>query len=173
MRPIALLPLLLLAAPAGAASLCAAGERVAFTCPAGAHVISVCELPGGRALQYRYGRPGHVELAYPAAGTPAAQAFKAGLLAYSGGGGAYLDFAQGDYGYTVFTAIGKWGKNEEAYPLAGVAVTKGDAELANIACDRHDAEKSELGPDLFDAYHIATDDPGDADFNIPEAFMPD
>ncbi len=179
MRPTLCLTLLALAAAAAAhaasakaGSLCAAGEKVAFTCPAGAHVLSVCELPGGQALQYRLGKPGQVALAYPAPGTPAAKAFKAGLLAYSGGGGAYLDFTRGGYSYTVFTAIGRWGKDGAAYTVAGVAVAQGGAAVANISCDHHNFETSALGPDLFEQYHIATADPGEADFFIPDAFIP-
>ena len=173
MRRSALLSVaaLALAGPAAAAppSLCARGEAVAFTCSTGARILSVCETDGGRGLQYRYGTQAKLDLSYPTPGTTPAEVFRAGTLMYSGGGGAWLRFANGAYGYTVFTAIGRWGANGAPRTAAGVAVTKGDTDVADIACKGPDT--GELGPDLFARYGLVTDDPADS-FDIPEAFLP-
>ncbi|OIQ66846.1 hypothetical protein GALL_515810 [mine drainage metagenome] len=46
---------------------------------------------------------------------------------------------------------------------------KDDAPVANLPCTA--PEQSQLGPDLFDAAHIASD-PNPDGFEIPEAFLP-
>lgn len=172
MRRFALIHLaaLALAGPALAAppSLCAKGEAVAFTCSTGTRILSVCETEGGRGLQYRYGTPAKLDLAFPPPGTAPAKVFHSGTMMYSGGGGAWLGFDNGAFGYTVFTAIGRWGPNETAKSVAGVAVTKDDADVADIACKT--PETSELGPDLFARYGLVTDDPADS-FDIPLGFL--
>jgi hypothetical protein len=71
--PACVLTCALLAAPATAQastaagnSLCALGEAVQFSCPMGrGRIVSVCGQPPA-ALQYRFGRPGRIELRYPA-----------------------------------------------------------------------------------------------------------
>ncbi|MBI1217720.1 MAG: hypothetical protein GC186_04145 [Rhodobacteraceae bacterium] len=174
MYRFALIPLatLALAGPAAAAppSLCAKGEAVAFTCSTGSRLLSVCETEGGRGLQYRYGTAAKIDLAYPPTGTTPTEAFRSGTMMYSGGGGAWLGFANGAYSYTVFTAIGRWGPNGAPRSVAGVSVTKDGADVADIACKGPDT--SELGPDLFVRYGLVTDDPADS-FDIPESFLPD
>ena len=47
--------------PPAPASLCTSSERVAFTCRAGAKIISLCA--SGDVLRYRFGKPGKTELA--------------------------------------------------------------------------------------------------------------
>jgi hypothetical protein len=66
-------------APATPAGLCQPGETVYFSCRvrAGKQVALCGQLPA--ALQYRFGRPGRVELAYPANAASGPQA-----MAYAG-----------------------------------------------------------------------------------------
>ena len=53
------------AAAASTGSLCEPGEAVQFSCPMGrGRIVSVCGQPPA-ALQYRFGRPGRIELSYP------------------------------------------------------------------------------------------------------------
>lgn len=156
-------------AAAAAPSLCGQGEAVAFTCSTGTRILSVCETEGGHGLQYRYGTAAKLDLSTPPPGTAPAEVVRAGTLMYSGGGGAWLRFANGATRYTVFTAIGRWGANGVTRSVAGVAVTKGGADVADIPCKS--PESSELGPDLFARYGLVTDDPTDS-FDIPEAFLP-
>lgn len=120
----------------GPSNLCAAGERVAFTCRAGAKVISFCA--SGQALHYRFGKPGRAELSYPAGNTPARSVFRFSSAAYSGGGEARVRFTNGAYEYLVYTALiaGSWNADgtRDHEELDGVLVRKGGRKIANIRC---------------------------------------
>jgi hypothetical protein len=157
------------AADAATPSLCGASEKIIFACSTGAHIVSICESADGKSLQYRFGVRNHLDIAYPAAGTPAASVFTSGTMMFSGGGGAWLSFKRGPFAYTAFTGIGKWGKGEAIAEAAGVAVSKDDAEFANFPC--RDKEVSELGPDLFAKLGLADKSQAEP-FDIPGAFMP-
>jgi len=157
----ALLVLLPPCAGAADASHCAAEEQTLFSCSTGRKTVSVCgsaDLSATAGVaQYRFGRPGAVELAYPAAGSEWRGAARAGRLMFSGGGGAYLAFASARYRYIVYTAIGSgWGSK------AGVVVEKNGKRLASLPCKG--APTSELGPDLFAKFGIAEDPAG---FELP------
>lgn len=150
---------------AAPADLCQPGEDTVFSCPAGRKQIAVCATPGlgstGGLLQYRYGRPGALELQYP----PAANAptdwrasVQAGSLMFSGGGGAWLSFDRGDHRYVVYTAIGRgWGTKE------GVVVERAGRRIAHVACTQ--PAQSQLGPDLASRTGIAADR---RDFDLPD-----
>ena len=118
------------------ANLCVAGERVAFTCRAGAKVISFCA--SGDVLHYRFGKPGKAELSYPAGAAPARSAFRFSSAAYSGGGEARVHFTNGAYDYLVYTAMiaGSWNPDgtRDHEMLDGVLVRKGGRKIANIRC---------------------------------------
>ena len=161
----------LFAAPALATpTLCAANERVIFSCSTGAHTASICAsktLSKDAAMQYRFGKPGSLELVYPEAGAKPADAFVLGTLAFSGGGGAWLRFDKAPFRYTVFTAIGKWGQGGALADASGVAVEKDGKEFANFPC-RASAD-SEIGPDLRDKLGLKE---SDEEFDIPDAFLP-
>lgn len=118
------------------ANLCTAGERVAFTCRAGAKVISFCA--SGDVLHYRFGKPGRAELSYPAGNAPARSVFRFSSAAYSGGGEARVRFTNGGYDYLVYTALiaGSWNADgtRDHEELDGVLVRKGGRKVANIRC---------------------------------------
>ena len=84
----------------------------------------------------------------PATETAPARAAKSGRWTFSGGGGAYIQFMNGETAYYVYTAVGKWGKKGKTAERAGVAVEKGGKIISNIRCRA--PETSELGPDFFD-----------------------
>lgn len=165
------LPALSQTVPQNGSTLCSAQEETVFACSTGRKQVAVCASPGlqasGGLLQYRFGQPGAVELALPAASTAAPatapgdaawrDGVRAGTLAYSGGGGAYLAFANGAHRYVVFTAIGRgWGGK------AGVVVERSGRRIAHLAC--RDEPASLLGPDFFGRAGIA---PADGDFELP------
>ncbi|OYX02939.1 MAG: hypothetical protein B7Z15_18690 [Rhizobiales bacterium 32-66-8] len=160
-------------AASGAPTLCRPGETVVFSCPTGGRTASVCasaDLSSATGtMTYRYGRPDAVELSFPAAGVRPADAFTSGTLMFAGGGGAWLRFENGGVRYTVFSAIGKWGRGGAPLGVAGVAVQKGGTEIANVRC-RADPT-GELGPDFFARAGLKTAAP-DAEFEIPESFFP-
>jgi len=160
-------------ARAAAPTLCRPGETVVFSCPTGTRTASVCASAGlsasGGEMQYRFGRANAVELAFPAPGTRPADAFTTGTLMFAGGGGAWLRFETGGYRYTVFDAIGKWGRGGAPLGVAGVAVQKDGKEIANVRCTADPS--GELGPDFFARAGLKAAGP-DADFEIPERFFP-
>ena len=148
-------------AAAAGTSHCSAKEQTLFSCNTGRKTVSVCASPdlsaSAGSVQYRIGRPGAPELAYPPADADWRKVTRGGALSFAGGGGAYLAFANGPYRYVVYTAIGEgWGKK------AGVAVEKSGKRVASLPCK--EKETSELGPDLFAKAGIAEDT---EDFDLP------
>lgn len=125
------------AQPLKPGSLCSRAEAVVFACRAGARTVSVCAGPGagGGTVQYRIGRPGAApELVLPKAPGRAGEVASGDSLMFSGGGGAWLRFANGPYAYTVYSAIGRWGPGGTPAEKAGVLVEKGGERVANLRC---------------------------------------
>jgi hypothetical protein len=127
---------LLLAAPPtawagsdGATSLCAPGEAVQFSCPMGrGRILSVCgQAPA--ALQYRFGKPGQIELRYPADAAQGPQRFLfAQYMRYQVDRIA-LRFSNEGTDYEVFD------EREDGKRSAGVRVTKaGDGRETALPC---------------------------------------
>lgn len=144
-----------------AASHCTAGEQTLFACSTGRKLLSVCAsadlaLDAG-VVQYRFGTSDGSPFVLPVAAADWRIAVRGGSLMFSGGGGAYLAFANPPYRYVVYTAIGRgWGSR------AGVVVEKHGRRIANLPCAG--AAASVLGPDLFARAGIAEDPTG---FELP------
>jgi hypothetical protein len=158
---------------AAAVTQCKAGETIVFSCSTGSRILSVCASKdlskNAGYMQYRYGPAGRPELVFPETLRHPAGLFTPGTLMFSGGGGAYLKFSKPPYVYTVFSAIGNWGRNGKG-TAQGVAIQKDGAEFANIPC-RSDANyvAGELGPDFFEKARLGEPE---SDFDIPSAFLP-
>ena len=151
-----------------APNLCHGDETVVFSCQTRKGIASLCRAPEGSGpqLQYRFGVAGHIALIYPQNDAAPRDAFLADTLMYSGGGGAYIQFTTHDaLRYTIFTAIGRWGEGGTPRETAGVAVSKADKEVANLACVG--TTTSELGAALFTALGLKPSEDG---FDIPDAF---
>jgi hypothetical protein len=162
------------AGPAAGATLCNSDERIVFSCSAGSRIASICassDLSKTQgSIQYRFGRPGRLELVYPEAATAPGEAFQAGMLMFSGGGGAWLRFRRGLVDYTIFSATGKWGPGGASRDVAGVAVRNQGKNLAGVACGKGLPE-GDFGPDFFDQIGLKISEDSD-EFEIPNAFMP-
>ena len=133
---------------------CSGQEANVFSCTTGKKIISVCASKdlsrSSGDLQYRFGPKGAPEIQVPEAREHPEPSVKSGTLAFSGGGGAWLRFIKGEYGYVVYTATGKdWGAKE------GVAVEKGDKLVANIKCNK--PAQSGLGKKLFEKAGLSAD----------------
>jgi hypothetical protein len=144
---VALIPYLSSAA-AAADSLCSAQEIVVYSCSAGAKIISVCASKDVSSasgyVQYRFGRKRALELVLPKTRGHSASNPKSGTLMFSGGGGAYLRFSNGQVSYVVYSAVGKgWG----------------DASVKCVG-----TVTSEMGPDFFAKAGLPQDD---EDFDLP------
>lgn len=150
------------------ASHCAPDEAVIFTCPvSGQKLLSVCASqqygPEAGYLQYRYGPAGNAEMTLPASRVAPSRAAQSGLWMFSGGGGAYVRFANGKTAYYVYTAVGNWGDKGETEKKAGVAVEIRGKVAANILC--RGPEFSELGPQLFNQMGLPE---VETEFDLPE-----
>lgn len=143
-------------------SHCSGQEKVIFSCKTSkTKTVSLCASPVLNAtsgyLQYRFGVVGSKpEFVYPETQEHPKDHFQSGTLMYSGGGGAYLEFNNGEYNYVVFTGIGKGWEKE------GVEVSKAGKQIAVLEC--HGQWDSEIGPDFFDRAAIPA---ANDSFDIP------
>ena len=142
-------------------SHCAIDETIIFNCNTGKKIVSVCASKTISAttgyLQYRFGPKGSPDLVYPETKVHPNPDVQANTLTFAGGGGAYIRFTRGRYGYVVYTALGRgWGEK------AGVAVEKDNKLEVNLPCKG--AVLSELGPDFFDKAGLPQDQTG---FELP------
>ncbi|MDP1632898.1 MAG: hypothetical protein Q8L66_15885 [Caulobacter sp.] len=120
-------------------SLCAAGESVVFSCGAGDRVISLCATGGSPvAMQYRFGRKGAIELAYPKPAAAPKGVFFVSSTPYGGGGERRIRFTNGDYSYYLFsrTIAGEWdaeGNRPHTFE-DGVIVFRGGKLISDKRC---------------------------------------
>ena len=132
--------------------LCAPNEVVIFECGVGRKIVSVCgsRTPAPRA-QYRFGRPGNVELSYPnrsEGGLSWARAM------YSGGGELQIRFRNGGLDYAVYsrtvrTGFGADGRNNPQFS-DGVMVMRGNRLISDRACTtqvRRDGQPENFMPE--------------------------
>jgi len=95
-------------------SLCAPDERVVFNCSTGNKLASVCAARAGtgpHSVQYRFGRPGAVEIAVPPKVRDAARHVALQDALSDSGHAAYLRFGWGGYEYYVYEASERGGVN--------------------------------------------------------------
>lgn len=161
-------------APAATASQqtthCTDKETVVFACPTGAKQVSVCAPRNASRtkgyLQYRFGKPDArdaLELALPEGELTAAKAATGETVPFAGGGGSWLRFRKGAYGYVVYTGIGKWGPRGETQEKSGLVVERSGKQVAHLTCTG--VTQSELGPDWFEKFGVQPKP--DEDFLFP------
>lgn len=80
-------------------------------------------------MQYRFGKSGAVEASVPeTTNTHPSKVTNGNNIMYSGGGGMFLRFKKGQYGYVVYGGEGKgWAKD-------GLAVEKSGKIISNLVC---------------------------------------
>jgi len=119
-------------------SLCRPPEVPLFQCPVGAKQVAICAASAAprAAVQYRFGAPGKVELAYPTA--PGAAPLRWAQTGYSGGGEMQVSFANGGVTYVVYSRMVRtgFGKDGLNYPKdeLGVAAIRGGKTLSDARC---------------------------------------
>ncbi len=155
--------------PAARTWLCTTSEMIVFACQSGQKLVSVCAPRDVTArqgyLEYRFGEAAadKPELVLPKERKlPSASAYGRNDP-FAGGGGAWLKFRQGAYGYAVYSGIGNWGPNGEKREKAGVLVEQSGKQIALLRCAGR--YRSELGPDLFERLAIT---PGRETFDYPD-----
>ena len=134
------------------ASFCTPTETIVFACSTGAKLVSVCASkdasPTKGYLQYRFGKLDSnepLEITIPAVWTIPSKAASGDSEPFAGGGGAWLRFRKGPFGYVVYSGIGKWGPHGETREKQGVFVEREGKTVANLPCIGKPT--SELGPD--------------------------
>lgn len=114
---------------ARAQSLCAKDETTYFSCPAGnGRSINLCGRPA-QTLQYRFGKPGRVELAFPARPEDGADAFRYAHYSRFQVDRFELRFDNAGTEYVLFDYM------ESNHREAGVGVTHGGKETS-VSCRR-------------------------------------
>ena len=123
-----------------AASLCKPAEDVLFQCRIGRRTAALCAGAGpeGRFVQYRFGRPGAVELAFPERGSTGLSWARTG---WSGGGELQVHVHTGRHLYdlysrTVRTGFGREGNRPDFQ--AGLAVVRDRRILSDRRCTNAD-----------------------------------
>jgi hypothetical protein len=159
------------AAPsASGASWCQPGETDLYTCDAGAKRVSVCVSQGASAqrgqLWYRFGAAagGVPELELPKVPTVPARTATGEVAPFAGGGGVWLRFTQGPFGYVVYSGVGRWGHNGATEVREGVQVERNGRAITTLACAA--PRVNELGPEWFQRLGIAPDAQG---FSFPNS----
>ncbi|KZC35182.1 MULTISPECIES: hypothetical protein [Rhodanobacter] len=109
-------------------SLCEATQAIYFSCQTARHqTISLCgALPS--ALQYRYGKAGKVELAFPDDVAHGARQFAFAHYSRYQVERSEISFSHGDAGYTLFDYT------EDGRRTAGVQVSTAEGKAAEIHC---------------------------------------
>jgi len=117
-----------IAAAAPPASLCTSEETVYFECTmASGELLAICgTLP--ESLQYRFGRPGAIELAYPAVANEGPKALLLARYHRYRTDRVALRFEREGVSYTVFD------DQEEGRRRGGVEVKTADARVHERAC---------------------------------------
>ncbi len=127
-----------------AATHCAEGETTAFQCELGAKQLALCWAGKAResTLYYRFGKPGAVELSYPAEDKGFEDAYTAAheLIPAPPGGNVRprleyttLDFRIKDVGYQVFE------DEEDFVRTQGVRVLLPDGKKVELKCTKPSA----------------------------------
>lgn len=134
----------LLPSAALAAGHCKPGEEAVLSCPVGGgKVLSLCATGAngpadGLKMQYRFGKPGAVELSYPDRMAPAKGRFFLSTTPFSGGGEERIRFRSGSYDYVVFqrTLAGAWNDDgtRDHYQDEGVAVERDGKVVGKQIC---------------------------------------
>lgn len=119
-------------------SLCVVTEQVIFQCRIGSRMASVCANKSTKAAQYRFGKPGAVELAYPASSSGSITWARVG---YSGGGELQLSFSNNQHKYILYSRVVRTGfgpgTNDPSFE-AGVAVARGNKLVSDRRCSDTD-----------------------------------
>ena len=134
-------------------SLCNTDEKIIFNCTIkeNAKIVSLCssrELTKDRGyIQYRFGRPGKVELEFPKSREKTQQAFKYSHYFRAQVDLTEISFTSDNYTYSIFDDYN--GEERPAQTSQGVKVTPPNGREVTLTCrGRAKADYSNLG-DVF------------------------
>ncbi|MFW5837743.1 MAG: hypothetical protein ACOCVM_07020 [Desulfovibrionaceae bacterium] len=125
-------------AHAGDVGHCLSGEKTIFTCQikGKTKVVSVCASqdlgPDSGYVQYRFGKPGAIEMTYPANKAGSSQAFRVSTYTRAGTSYNSLSFKNKGVEYVVYDDYVSEGGQEEF--ASGVKVILPDKREVDIPC---------------------------------------
>lgn len=151
-----LVGLFLVSSASGAATLCAANEKVVFSCGvARSRIVSVCRVPGaasgGGSLAYRFGRIDRPELVFPSSTAASFAQFRYAHYFRAQVDRSELNFTIGATEYSVFDDFE--GDEKPATTTRGVRVTT-NGKTFDLPC---------VGPVVSNLQQLASLVPCDAD----------
>lgn len=148
-------------------SHCQPAQQVMFSCAIGSRLLSVCASGKAQlnAVEYRYGKPGQdLEMQLPRQpGVPNPSVYGRTEM-YSGGGGSWIRFGNGNVAYVVYEGIGRWGKGGAPMEKSGVAIEQNGKLLRNLPCDN--APKTQFSAEFFE--RMGADPARADDFTFPD-----
>ncbi|MDN7701595.1 MULTISPECIES: hypothetical protein [Burkholderia] len=113
------------------ATLCQPHEEIYFSCSVGEKVVSLCASgnisPDNGYVQYRYGKPGHVDLQFPNKPYPPRRYFGISDISIGSLSFVHVKFRIGKYDYVIY----------QGSP-SGVYVKKNGDLVSNRVCDHGD-----------------------------------
>jgi hypothetical protein len=122
-------------------SLCSGHEKIVFSCHVGRKIISLCRAQKApQDLTYRYGTPGHLELAYPDPKINEQRKFYTSSSPLFGGEVTYLAFRRGVYEYRIYSKIGRMDSDsnqQDRIPMFedGLVISRNGKLLKQQVCD--------------------------------------
>ncbi len=144
--------------PRAMPSLCLAGEEPVLSCSVrGGKILSLCAR--GESLQYRFGRRGSLELAWPEQPAPAKGRFFFSVTGYAGGFEERIRFSNQGYDYVLFNCViaGRWFSDgtRKRFEDAGVVIHRGGWFVGKQLCrsgwdSRRSSLKDQLSEEAFD-----------------------
>ena len=118
-----------LKARADEVTLCEPHEEVYFSCPAGGRIISLCASgnisPDNGYVQYRFGRPGHVELQFPNGSYPPKNRFLISDISEGNIHFTHVKFKSGGYDYVIY----------QGFP-SGLYIKRHRKLVENLTCEQ-------------------------------------
>ena len=103
------------------ASLCQPTEQAIFQCVLKTKQVAVCaaDRPNQNVVQYRFGRPGKIELAYPVDPKNGPGSLKWATTGFSGGGGMQIHFENAGTRYVLYSNMVRTGFGSDGlnYPM--------------------------------------------------------
>jgi hypothetical protein len=147
------------------ASLCLPKERIVFSCHIKKKIVSVCSgaASDGRPeyMQYRFGRPGAVELVLPKERSNSLGAFRGGRLQPNREAVGYLRIRNGPFAYVTYQGASSYGDLP-----GGLIVEKDGAVVSDRRCDeKTGGGTSLLAYDFWQSAGIERDEKG---VDVPE-----
>jgi hypothetical protein len=128
-----------------ASSLCESAERTVFNCTlrGSSKLVSICASPGLTSatgyLQYRYGRSGKIELAFPKEKNNSQKTFKFVHYLRPQVDRTELNFDNSGYQYTVYSYFD--GEEKPTINESGIRVDGPDGKSKNLICAAHPTDQ--------------------------------